>query len=420
MDQVSGSGASAPMTVASASYPRIYRYSTVARVAIYACAALMGTGAGWLVYLGVHDAGQGPSIVLLWCGVGLGVLAGLMASSCAVSRMTLSAGSIEVRGLFSSRELRRDAIIGRRLLPTRGKPIQVLVPRNGRALRLDSGYPRDAVLDGWIDSLPDLDKQERDASEAQLAADRTYGASPQERLEHLANARKIAKVANGAALVICAWGYIFPRPYPLAIAALTLLPWVAVVLVAWSKGLIRFDTTRNDVRPNVASLLLLPGAALALRALSDIHLIDVRQALELGFLAGLPLVAAVLLVHQRDDTPRGWGLPVMLLALVALPYGAGVLSLGDVLLDHAAPRSFSTEVTGKYISRGKHPQPTLILAPWGPKTQGGEVTVARDFYAQTSVNSTVCATLHPGEAGLQWYAVQNCERAGSVTSTASP
>lgn len=415
MDEVSGSRAFASTAAANASYPRIYRYSAGARAAVYGLATLMAAGGCWLVYLGVRDPGPGSSVVLLWSGAGLAVLAGLMAASCAVSRTKLRVDSIDVRGLFSSRLLRRDAISGRRLLPTRGKPIQVLVPRSGRQLRLDSGYSRDAVLDAWIESFPDLDRQERDASEAQLAADRTYGACPKERLDRLARCRQIAKVANLAAMGICAWGFVYPHPYPVVIALLALLPWGAVAVVGWSKGLVRFDTSRNDVRPNIASVLIFPGVVLGVRALLDTHLLDVRQALELGLLAGLPLLAAVLLVHQRDDTPRGWALPVLLLTLVALPYGAGLLTLADVLLDHAAPQVFSTEVTGKYIARGKHPQPTLILAPWGPETRGDEVIVARDFYTQTAIHSTVCLNLHPGKVGLSWYRLHDCEPANGAS-----
>ncbi|MEW5317696.1 MAG: hypothetical protein WDW38_008977, partial [Sanguina aurantia] len=178
----------------------------------------------------------------------------------------------------------------------------------------------------------------RDASQAQLVADRTYGATPAERLASLARAGRITKVAHVLMLVICAWGFIYPRPYPLVLALVALLPWTAVALVSWSKGLIRFDASRNDVRPNVAALLITPGMVLMLRAVSDIHLLDVTRAIEMGFIAGLPLLAVMWLVHQQaDGESRGWGWAMLMLVMVGLPYGGGALTLADVLLDHAAP-----------------------------------------------------------------------------------
>lgn len=408
MHQGSGTGVFASRTAASASYPRGYRYSKVAQVARYGFAALLALGAGWMAYLGGRESDPGLSTVWLWSALGLVLFAGLLAFSCAVSHMTLTAGSINVRGLFRSRELLREAISGRRVLTARGKPIQLLVPWKGRQFRLDSGYPRDAVLNAWIATLPDLDKLERAASEAKLAADRSYGDSPKKRLGRLVFFPPVVKLANGATLIIFAWACIYPRPYPLVIVVLALMPWCAVALARGSKGLIRFVTSRNDVRPNMLSLLLMPGAALAIRALFDIHLLDVTQVLAFGFIAGLPLVAAVLLAHQRDDTPRTWALPIVLLIFVAVPYGAGVLSLADVLLDHAAPQVFSAEVTGKYISGGRHPQATLNLSPWGPQTRANEITVTGDYYAETAVHSTVCPALYPGKVGLPWFRLEDC------------
>ena len=385
---------------------------------LYLIAAAMMAGGAWMLTMQIREPWS-PGI-FLWMGLAALSLGLFMAASCAVSRLTLRADAIELRGLFGSRRLRRDEIIGRRLMPTRGKPIALLVAKNGRPLRVDSGYRRDGVLDAWIASFPDLDKQERDASEAKLAADRTYGTSPKERLDRLASARQLAVLGQGLTFAVSAWAYIYPRPYTLVIAVVALLPWCAVAMVGWSRGLIRFDTSRNDVRPNIASMLILPGAALGIRALSDTSLLDIGPALEFGFLVGLPLLAAVVLVNSQSDQPRAWGASLLVLALVALPYGAGLLSLCDVLLDHQTPQVFSTQVQNKYISSGKHPQPYLVLAPWGPETAGDKVAVSRAYYEQTSVHATVCAVLHPGSVHLRWFGVNDCKSPVGGLGTATP
>ena len=73
-------------------------------------------------------------------------------------RVVLSADSIEVRNMASPRVLRRDEILGRRLVEVRGSQIILLVPRGAqRPVRVN---PRilntDPAFWEWMDALPDL------------------------------------------------------------------------------------------------------------------------------------------------------------------------------------------------------------------------------------------------------------------------
>ena len=69
---------------------------------------------------------------------------------------------IEVQGLVSTQVLRRDEILGRRLVEVRGSQIIRLVPLGGqRPVRV---YPpalkADSTFWEWMDTIPDLDGQE--------------------------------------------------------------------------------------------------------------------------------------------------------------------------------------------------------------------------------------------------------------------
>jgi hypothetical protein len=74
-------------------------------------------------------------------------------------RVVLFPDRIEVQGLVSSRVLRRDEILGRRLVEVRGSQIIRLVPRGGQ--RLLRVYPlilkTDSAFWEWMDTVPDLD-----------------------------------------------------------------------------------------------------------------------------------------------------------------------------------------------------------------------------------------------------------------------
>jgi len=404
MDQFDRGAGYGQSSTTSVSYPRDYGYSRTSQIFLYVFAVILAGAGAWMINIQIM---QSASAALLWGGLAMLLLGIYVAMSAARSCLILKADSIETRGPFKSRTLRRDAIAGRRQQPTRGKPILVLVPKNGPTMRVDSGFTRDAALDAWIDALPDLDQQERQASEAKLMADPAFGSSPQDRLARLAKARQVAKVANMVTLAGVFWAYVYPQPYHPAILLMALLPWCAVAIVALSRGLICFDTLRNDVRPNVALILMLPALVLGMRAMLDINIMDVTRTLEFGFIAGLPLLFAVTLAGQGSGS-RPWVLPLLMLIVVTVPYGGGLVAFADVIFDHQAPQTFQTQVLRKYISSGKHPQPYLVLAPWGPKTADDRVAVNRAYYAHTQVDTSVCVDLHPGDVGLRWYGVHDC------------
>jgi hypothetical protein len=391
---------------AASPYPRVYRYKAGVRVALYAFAAILATIGAWLVTVSLRYPAPAGSWLLLG-GAALVLLGGFMAASAALSKVILRADAIALCGPLRTRELRLSALAGRRLRATRGGPVLLLIPKVGRPVRLDSGISRDRVLAAWIDALPDLDLQERAASEAELLADPAFGSNPRERQARLGRARQLAKVANGVTVVAVSWAYLYPHPYALAIGMLVLLPWCAVLMVMLSHGLIGVDAKRNDARPNVAMLLLLPGIVLGLRAMLDIHVLDVMPAIAYGVIAGLPLVLTACLLAPRNAA-KPWGFTLTVLLLVALPYGAGALLFADVRLDHQPAQVFPTHVLRKYISTGKHPSPHLVLAPWGPKVMGEDMAVNRTYYAHVEPDAAVCMKLHPGAVGLRWYELGDC------------
>lgn len=405
MDAGNGRAVPEPSIPAGTSWPREYRYGAGVRWLFYGLAVLMGVGGVWTMSLVSYTP------VLLLVALALMAMAVLIAISCNRARLILRADSIEAQGLFGSRRLRLDAIAGRRLRPTRGKPIRVVVAKQGRPLALDSGFPVDGVLDAWYAALPDLDLQDRQASEAEVAADPTFGRTAPERLARLASARQLAKVASMISIGVLMWVYIYPHPYVTAIAIAAVLPWCAVLIAGWSHGLICFDSARNDVRPNLAIMLFGPALVLGVRVLMDVNLLDVPHALEFGFLAGLPLVLAASLVRESGNS-RAWVMPLVMLVFLALPYGGGVLVLADVQLDHQPAQTFQTQVLRKYITSGKHRQPYLVLAPWGPKTEAEKIAVGRAYYAHVDSGSLVCMQLHRGAIGLAWYGVNDCRTSG--------
>jgi hypothetical protein len=160
--EASNSNFSHYQPLSSADYPRTYRISLGWRVfdLIFEF---------WAISVGVstlQSALAGPQVRVSWLLPGIFFpIVGILAMVQNVKyRVVLSADSIEVRNLASTRELRRDEILGRRLLQGgryKGYQTILLVPRGAlRPLGVDLVLKTDSAFWEWMDTVPDLDAQD--------------------------------------------------------------------------------------------------------------------------------------------------------------------------------------------------------------------------------------------------------------------
>jgi len=319
--------------------------------------------------------------------------------------------AIESYGALLMRRLARSDIKGRRLLRLQyGQTAVELVPREpgARSLKLSRSAMRsDAALETWLNNLPDLDVQEAADARAEIAADPELGQTPEERLASLARAKKLGRAINVATWAAAIWGFFYPQPYALALLALALLPWAAIILAAKGHGLYRLDAGRNDVRANLATPMYVPGFVLLLRAVEDVGILDWKLALTYAVLATF----IVFLAAVRSD-PTLWERRSAAIALLCImgAYGYGTVALGNSELDSATGENYRVQVLAMHYTRGSRSTTYYLkLAPWGPRTQPEDVSVAGTLYRYTRPGAQVCVHQGPGALGIGWYVVNACD-----------
>jgi hypothetical protein len=141
--------------LSSADYPRTY-YMSPARKGPGLLFGFAAIGFG-IFYLSSATADVSP----LASGIFL-IIVGLIAILRDLKyRVVLSADRIEVHNLVSTRVLRRDEILGRRLVQARrGPQIIRLMPQGGhRPLGVPLVLKTDSAFWEWMDTVPDLDAQ---------------------------------------------------------------------------------------------------------------------------------------------------------------------------------------------------------------------------------------------------------------------
>lgn len=396
-------------------YPLAYPVTRGQKIACWLLGLMFGGMGGGMLFVATQShKGATGGIVLI--GVGLCLLCVPLYTLVYAgrARVTLEADAIEVQKAFTLRRLARSDIRGHRTLRTRTGRIVVLVPKSGGSVRIESStFGLDDRFWAWLGSLPNLDDEERTATLEEVSRDASLGANPDERLAKLDQAKRLARVLNIAAMVVVYWGYIYPRPYGLVIAAAAALPWLGVILL-WSRpGLFRLDGRPVDAKPNIALMVFVPPPVLVIRALFDLTIVDVWKWLPWGAALGIPLFVA-LAARPRGGASDGKRTVATVLVLpFAIVYGIGLLALADALWDRAQPDGYPTIVLGKDVSHGKTTTYSLDLGSWRKDIDKNHVDVSRAFYESVQRGDKVCVYLHPGRFDLRWMQVGDCGQTGN-------
>lgn len=307
---------------------------------------------------------------------------------------------------FKVRTIEKSDVVGYRIIPQQyGLKLVRLFSLSTNEKPLDVPFhPDDERLEGWFADISNLDEVESESLLEALEADTELGATLSERRERLAFYRKLANWGNGAGWAVAAWAWFKPEPYYWAVLAVAAAPWVGAVLIAYSNGRITGNPVRNDPRPQVFSLLLIPTLVLMLRALLDNNVIDWQRAIVLTLIASVLITTAATLALPK--LTRGFSAIAWLL-VGALIYGGAAVVQANAIFDNSKAQRYQAIVRDKSVSSGKHTAYELSLTAWGPRP-AETVEVAKSLFDQTKVGDTVCPALSAGALGIRNFWIGRC------------
>ncbi|HWY06673.1 MAG TPA: hypothetical protein VNY24_07405 [Candidatus Acidoferrales bacterium] len=321
------------------------------------------------------------------------------------SRLIFGPDFIEVKDFLSSKLLRRSDIAGYRILPTQYISTLVFQPKAAerKKLKIPLYFRTDAEFGGWFIDIPNLDHEDLGQSMAELeavVARDTTGIDATE--ERIVAAYRTAKILNWAAGIASVWAWIYPNPYPLAMLAAGVLPFIAIVLLARSNGLYQIEGRRNDARPSLAGAFIFPSCALAFRTIQDLHFLEWKPLL----LATLALaVLLTIFLAQSDPHFHNRRVAAISMLFIGAMFSYGAIAQFDVLADRSAPATYQTQVLGKHADNGRTTTYYLRVAPWGPRHDPDEIAVSHALYSAISPGQPVSIHLYSGALHLPWFSV---------------
>lgn len=323
------------------------------------------------------------------------------------SKLALTPDAVEYTEVFTTKRLLRAEIAAWRMYSYENAYVLELKPadHHKKRLKLTLSLKRDALFDAWFAALPSLDDLELAQSAAQFAANQEVGVTPEQRLEHLVQGQKLSRHLLGVAVLLAFWGCFYPRPYPLVILLLIVLPLFVLLLALHTRGLYRLEIRRNDVRPGLALSFILPTAALCWRCLTDYWFLEVGRLLLLTLICSviLALLAAIADPQLRS---RRW--PVLVFFVLGALYSYSAFAQADALLDRSPRQIFHVPVLSKRISGGRSASYYLRIPPWESEPQESEISVPSSFYNSVVQGQIICIYRFRGALQVPGYVVNHC------------
>ena len=106
------------------------------------------------------------------------------------SRVIIEGNRLEIRGAFTDRSAELSEMRGYRTISSRnGKYTQIYLNNGRKSLTLSNLFNLDDAFNAWFRRVPDLDQQDREAILDKISHDEALGATPQDRLAALSQAK---------------------------------------------------------------------------------------------------------------------------------------------------------------------------------------------------------------------------------------
>ncbi len=351
----------------------------------------------------VKGSGSSLPSVLALLFLGFGVYLLLIAQR---SRVIIDGDRIEIRGAFSERETNLNEIEGYRTISSRnGKYTQIYLNSGRSPIILSNLFDHDDAYNAWFRKLRNLDHRDRDALLEKIENEEGLGATPQERLAALSQARSysiLALLVAVAAAVAANWG--IPALYVPFSLVLALVPVVLAVMMHRAPLLYTVFKRKDDPRAELLYALIASGFGLMIRA-RDIHFVSLQS---IGIvIAAIVLMYLAAFYHSFFDSVS-FMRTFFALLLFGMLYGYGVVAVADAVGDSSSPTRFVVHVVGKHYTTGRSRSFYLELEPWGPMERGNSIGVSKTVYDKADPGDQVCLELRRGRLNAAWYREVSC------------
>jgi hypothetical protein len=384
-----------------------YRISPPEKMLRLFLAAAFSIGGLAAIIAGFHGTGSGsalPVAILAIVLIPAGIFIYLETTRLC---LTIDEQSMTVTHAFSSRSILLDEIAGFRSgqkngilldLKSGDKPLQVPGTLEGQKELLE-----------WLQQrYTDIDAERLKEVTDSVLEDENLGLTREIRERRLKIARQLMVYGSFAVPFFIILIFAAPAYYKGTILLLLALPWIAVGLTWYFKGILRLYSSKSKPYPSLFIMVLFSEFISLFAITRNFKIYDYGRPFWISLLALSVLVLLVWAVACKAAMAGEQNRPAVLLCLflVAAAHSYGLLIFSNCGYDRSTPQISRVEVSSKYKTRGKSTSYHLNVSPWGRFTEGENVQVPSTFYYSVRQGDSVSVYLGAGKWGIPWYEVR--------------
>jgi uncharacterized protein (DUF697 family) len=327
------------------------------------------------------------------------------------SRVIIEGARLEIRGAFTDRSAEISEIEGYRTISSRnGKYTQIFLSNGASPLSFSNLFDRDSTFDSWFRRIPNLDERDRDALLEKISNEQQLGATPQDRLGALSQAKtnSILALAIAVAAAIAAnWG--IPALYVPFSFALALVPIALAVLLHRAPLLYVVFKRKADPRAELVYALVAASFGLLIRARS-VHFVSLRSV---GMVIAIIVIAYLGAFYHSLFESNSPTRTFFALLLFSGLYAYGAIVVADAVGDTSSAAHYAPQVVRKYYTTGRSRSFYLVVEPWGPISHANRLGVSKQIYDKAEPGDRGCLDLRAGRLNAAWYTQVPCAGARS-------
>lgn len=320
------------------------------------------------------------------------------------SKIIISADSIISINMFGFKELNTANIKGCRF----GEKVIYIVPNSSSdpqiTIRGYSDLSNSEYLAKWLrENFKDLDAEDLTIEQNKLLQDGRLGSTQEEREEKIKRIKQLAMTYNITGMILGIAAIFFDNYFVTII--LISFPLMGILLMIFSKGLVKFVSSKRSAYSYTMLGFLLPSFTMLIKSFSEYE-ISQYENLWLPFIIVTILLLTLLYFIGINRSAESIAGQVAIMLIACLIYGYGGIIQINCKFDRSKPQLIHTSVYSKWkeYSKGEHYH--LKLNTWDADGKLKDIEVSKATFDEFSEGSKIGINLKRGLLNIPWFYLQ--------------